>query len=186
LQRSERKGFVGVGSMPYTRQVFTRKVNMKLWYLLAVLLILPAYAQADIYKSIDADGHVTYSSTPLKGGKKITLTPLPTMAPAAPARSRSSNSPAYFPKVNGDTQKSRDETRRKILQDELDVEQKLLVEAQTNLKDGADNLEIIHSKDGKTFRNVAKYDEKIKSLTEQTTLHQSNIDALNTELSKLK
>jgi Domain of unknown function (DUF4124) len=188
LQRSERKGFVSVGSLPYTRQVFTRKVNMKLRYLLAVLLVLPICAQADIYKSIDADGHVTYSSTPLKGGKKIALTPLPTMAPpaAAPTRSRSSNSPADFPKVNGDTQKGRDETRRKILQDELDVEQKLLAEAQTNLKDGADNPEIIHGKDGSTHRNVAKYDEKIKSLTEQTNLHQSNIDALNTELSKLK
>ena len=160
---------------------------MKLRYLLATLLILPAYAQADIYKSVDADGHVTYSSTPLKGGKKITLTPLPTMAPPAAAqRGRSASSPADFPKVNGDTQKGRDETRRKILQDELDVEQKLLAEAQTNLKDGADNPEIIHGKDGSTHRNVAKYDEKIKSLTEQTNLHQSNIDALNTELSKLK
>ncbi len=161
---------------------------MKLRYLLAVLLILPAYAQADIYKSVDADGHVTYSSTPLKGGKKITLTPLPTMAPpaAAPARGRSGNSPADFPKVNGDTQKGRDETRRKILQEELDVEQKLLEEAQTNLKEGQENPEVIRGKDGSTHRNMAKYDEKIKSLTEQTNLHQSNIDALNTELSKLK
>jgi hypothetical protein len=161
---------------------------MKLGYLVAVFSLVPMFAQAEIYKAIDADGHVTYSSSPIKGGKKITLTPLPTMAPpaAASARGRSGSSPADFPKVNGDTQKGRDETRRKILQDELDVEQKLLVEAQTNLKDGADNPEIIHGKDGNTHRNVAKYDEKIQSLTEQTTLHQSNIDALKTELSKLK
>ena len=161
---------------------------MKFRYLLSVLGILPLLAQAEIYKTIDADGHVTYSSTPGKGSKKIFLEPLPTMAPpaAAPARSRSSSSPADFPKVNGDTQKGRDETRRKILQDELDVEQKLLVEAQTNLKDGQENPEIIRGKDGGTHRNVAKYDEKIKALTEQTSLHQSNIDALTTELSKLK
>lgn len=161
---------------------------MKLRYLAAALGILPILAQAEIYKAIDADGHVTYSSTPIKGSKKIFLEPLPTMAPpaATSTRSRSSSSPTDFPKVNGDTQKSRDETRRKILQEELDVEQKLLVEAQANLKDGADNPEVFHGKDGRTFRNVAKYDEKIKALTEQVTLHQNNVDALNTELSKLK
>ena len=161
---------------------------MKLRYLVAAFIILPAFAQADIYKAIDENGHVTYSSSPIKGGKKISLTPLPTMVPlaTAPAQGRSARSPADFPKVNGETQKGRDETRRKILQNELDAEEKLLVEAQKNLKDGADNPEIIHGKDGSTRRNVARYDEKVKSLTEQVTLHQNNIDALKAELSKLK
>lgn len=161
---------------------------MKLRYLVAAFIILPAFAQADIYKAIDENGHVTYSSSPIKGGKKISLTPLPTMVPlaTAPAQGRSARSPADFPKVNGETQKGRDETRRKILQNELDAEEKLLVEAQKNLKDGVDNPEIIHGKDGSTRRNVARYDEKVKSLTEQVTLHQNNIDALKAELSKLK
>ncbi|MEQ1590329.1 MAG: DUF4124 domain-containing protein [Gallionella sp.] len=161
---------------------------MKLRFLLAALSLLPLTGQAEIYKTIDADGHVTYSSSPTKGSKKIFLEPLPTMAPpsAAPQRGRSASSPTDFPKVNGDTQKGRDETRRKILQDELDVEIKLLAEAQTNLKDGADNPEVFRNKDGGTSRNMAKYDEKIKALTEQVSLHQSNIEALNTELSKLK
>lgn len=161
---------------------------MKLRYLFAALSFLPMLAQAEIYKAIDADGHVTYSSTPIKGSKKIFLEPLPTMAPpaAASARSRVSSSPSDFPKVNGDMQKGRDETRRKILQDELDVEIKLLAEAQTNLRDGENNPEVIRGKDGSAHRNVAKYDEKVKSLTEQVDLHQSNIEALNTELSKLK
>ncbi len=161
---------------------------MKLRYLVAAFIILPAFAQADIYKAIDENGHVTYSSSPIKGGKKISLTPLPTMVPlaTAPAQGRSARSPADFPKVNGETQKGRDETRRKILQNELDTEEKLLVEAQKNLKDGVDNPEIIHGKDGSTRRNVARYDEKVKSLTEQVTLHQNNIDALKAELSKLK
>lgn len=161
---------------------------MKLRYLFAALGFLPMLVQAEIYKAIDAEGHVTYSSAPIKGSKKIFLEPLPTMAPpvATSTRSRASSSPADFPKVNGDMQKGRDETRRKILQDELDVETKLLAEAQTNLKSGADNPEVFRNKDGGTSRNMAKYDEKVKSLTEQVGLHQSNIDALNTELSKLK
>jgi chromosome segregation ATPase len=72
------------------------------------------------------------------------------------------------------------------LQDELSVEEKLFEEAQANLKEGEANPETFKSKDGATHRNMAKYDEKIKSLNEQINLHQSNIDALNTELSKLK
>jgi hypothetical protein len=161
---------------------------MKLRHLFVFIGIIPALAQAEIYKSVDADGHVTYSSAPIKGSKKIFLEPLPTMAPPAstPAKSRNFASPSDFPRVNGDVQKGRDETRRKILQDEMDLEMKLLVEAQTNLKDGQDNPEVIRGKDGSTRRNVAKYDEKVKSLTEQVELHQSNIEALNTELSKLK
>ena len=157
---------------------------MKLGYLLAILSLCPLLAQAEIYKAVDADGHVTYSSTPIKGGKKIILEPLPTMVP--PARARSAASPEDFPKVDGATQKGRDDTRRKILQDELSTEEKLLEEARQNLKEGAENPEVYRGQDGKTYRNVAKYEEKIKALNDQVDLHRKNIEALNTELSKLK
>jgi len=135
---------------------------------------------AEIYKSVDENGHVTYSSTPLKGGKKLNLEPLPTMVP--PANVQSSEG---FPRVDTETQRGRDDTRRKILQDELNAEQKLLDEATQNLKDGESNPEVFKRNDGKTYRNVAKYDEKIKTLQEQVDLHKNNVDALKTELSKL-
>ena len=100
---------------------------MKPGYLLAMIILCPTLAQADIYKSVDEDGHVTYSSTPIKGGKKIILEPLPTMVP--PGRSRSAASPEDFPRVDGEIQRGRDDTRRKILEDELSTENKLLEEA---------------------------------------------------------
>src|SRR3990167_6983834 len=81
-------------------------------HLLAILCLCPVLAQAEIYKAIDADGHVTYSSTPIKGGKKIILEPLPTMVP--PARARSAASPEDFPRVDGETQKGRDKKKKKI------------------------------------------------------------------------
>ena len=155
---------------------------MKLRYLFAALSICPMLAQAEIYKSVDANGHVTYSSTPIKGGKKIILEPLPTMVPPA----RSANSPEGFPRVNGETQRSRDDTRRKILEVELNTEKKLLQEASLALKEGEEKPEIYKGKDGKTYRNTAKYEEKIKPLADQVELHQKNIDALKTELSKIK
>lgn len=142
------------------------------------------FAQAEIYKAIDADGHVTYSSTPIKGGKKISLEPLPTILP--PGRARAAASPEGFPKVDGATQRGRDDTRRRILQDELSSEEKLLEEAGQALKEGQENPETFKGKDGKTYRNVVKYEEKIKTLNEQVDLHQKNIEALKTELSKLK
>ncbi|HUW24914.1 MAG TPA: DUF4124 domain-containing protein [Gallionella sp.] len=157
---------------------------MKPGYLLALLYLCPAPAQAEIYKAVDADGHVTYSSSPIKGGKKLDLPPLPTMVP--PARSRSAASPEDFPRVDGETQKGRDDTRRKILEDELSTEEKLLDEALQNLKEGEANPDVFRGQDGKTYRNVAKYQEKIKTLNDRVEMHQKNIEALNTELSKLK
>ncbi|MBI3480187.1 MAG: DUF4124 domain-containing protein [Nitrosomonadales bacterium] len=154
---------------------------MKPGFLFAVLCICPLLAHAEIYKSVDENGHVTYSSKPLKGGKKLNLEPLPTMMPPAKVPASSG-----FPKVDNETQKNRDEARRKILKDELDAEEKQLAEANQNLKEGESNPEVYTGADGKTFRNVAKYEEKIKALQEQVDLHQNNIEALKTELSKLK
>jgi hypothetical protein len=147
-------------------------------YLFAVLCVCPLLAQAEIYKAVDADGHVTYSSTPIEGGKKLNLEPLPTMKPVVPSSSS-------FPKVNGETQRGRDDTRRKILQDELDAEQNLLEVATQNLNEAESNPEVFTGQGGKTYRNVAKYDEKVKPLQEEVDLHKKNIEALKTELSKL-
>jgi len=154
---------------------------MKLFYFLVIWALLPVEpAQADIYKRVDADGHVTYSSTPLKGGKKLHLTPLPTVPPHVPVKDAS----ADFPRVDTATQKGRDNTRRQILQDELATEEKALAEARSNLQAGAENPEIYTDKDGKVYRNVAKQEEKMNALQEQVQMHEKNIAALNTELSK--
>ncbi len=141
------------------------------------------WAQADIYKHIDADGHVTYSSAPTKGAKKLNLEPLSPSPPPARARNPS---PADFPRVDNNTQRNRDDTRRKILEDELATEDKLLVGARHKLRAGEDNPEVSVGQDGKTYRNVAKYEEKIKAQQGQVMLHEKNIEALKTELSKLR
>lgn len=145
---------------------------MKPVYLLALLCLTPLSAQADIYKSVDADGHVTYSSAPLKGGKRIIETP-DSSAPA-PVRARSSASPKDFPKVTQETQKGRDQTRLKILEDELKIEQLLLSKAKRELQAGEADPKIARNKD------------RLNELTSEVALHQGNVDALNTEISKLK
>lgn len=146
---------------------------MKTGYLFALLSLVPSLALADIYKAIDADGHVTYSSSPMKGAKKIVVTPgnlSGRSAQAAP--SRSAASPQDFPRVNQETQRGRDDSRRKILEDELKTEEGLLVEANQSLKTGE--------------TTQPKNAEKLKGLTSEVDLHQRNINALKIELSKLK
>jgi hypothetical protein len=150
---------------------------MKLEYIFVLVCSCPIMAQADIYKAIDADGHVTYSNSPMKGGKKLNLEPLPTMLPY---KDTSGN----FPKVDSETQKNRDDTRRKILQDELANEEKLLAESKKNLEEASP--EVYTGIDGKTYRNVEKYDAKVKALQDQVDLHEKNVTALKTELSKLR
>jgi hypothetical protein len=157
---------------------------MKLRHLL-VLYCSAAFAvnaQADIYKRVDDEGHVTYSSTPIKGAKKLHLEPLPTMAPP-PKAGKSSEG---FPRVNSETQSKRDDTRRKILEDELATEQKSLEDARAKLKEGQDNPEVSKGPNGQTYRNVAKYEEKVTALQEEVSAHEKNLEALKTELSNLK
>jgi len=139
-------------------------------------------AQAEIYKRVDEDGHVTYSSTPIKGSKKLHLEPLPTMAPP-PKPSKASEG---FPRVNSETQSRRDDTRRKILEDELATERKALEEARIRLKEGQDNPEVYKNASGQTFRNVAKYEEKVTALQDEVSAHEKNVQALQTELSNIK
>jgi len=157
---------------------------MKLCYAIVVLFVCPSLVQAEIYKGVDANGHVTYSSTPIKGGKKIILEPLSTMDPTK--KGRSAASAENFPRVDGEMQKRRDDTRYLILQNELVAEEKALKEAEEKLQEGKQNPEVFKGAGGKTYRNVAKYEGKIKVLTEQVNVHQKNVDALKTELSKLK
>ncbi len=153
---------------------------MKLHHLFMLLCLGHiGLAEADIYKYVDADGNVTYSSTPLKGGKKLNMEPLPTMAPFVP-------SSADELRIKQDTQKKRDEARRKILEDEMAKEQKLLDDARQKLQDAKDNPLISHGQDGKTYRNVAQYEENVKTAQDEVALHEKNVEALKTELAGLK
>jgi len=142
-------------------------------------------AQAEIYKRVDADGHVTYSSAPIKGARKLQLEPLPTMA-AQPVPPKGRGDSSDFPKVDNATQSRRDDTRRKILEDELATEQKALEVARTKLKEAEDTPQIYTGANGQTFRNVAKYEEQVNAAQAELEAHEKNIQALKTELSRFK
>ncbi len=161
-------------------------------------LMLPFSAMAEIYKHVDSDGRVTYSNVKLKGSKKLDLEPSDTSFgndSVAPNRSATRNpsaktpTPASFPKVDAGTQTQRDGKRKDILVSELDAEKQALAKAKLAYAEGESNPEVYQQKnaDGtsKTFRNVAKFDEKMKNLQSEVDAHQRNIDLLTKEINAL-
>ena len=100
----------------------------------------------------------------------------PAAKPPPAARSATSPSPASFPKIDAGTQKSRDDLRRKVLQDELASEEKLLAEAKRAWADGTPPpLPEERS-------NAQQYADRVARLRQSVQLHERNVEALKREL----
>ena len=144
--------------------------------------LLTSVAQADIYKCVDDSGHITYTNDKPTSGKKdcslMTKDQPVNTAPAA-KKSTATPTPAGFPKVDGNTQKTRDNDRRKILETELDTETKALAVARKELAE----QEAVRQGGEKNYQ---KYLDRIQSFKDKVALHERNIEALNKELAKLK
>ena len=167
----------------------------KLFTFLSILvsaLMLPQLAQAEIYKTVDAEGRVTYSNVKLKGAKKLDLEPADTSfgtgvsngnGAAKRAPQTRTATPASFPKVDANTQNQRDGKRKDILQGELDAERKALDDAKKAYAEGESNPEVFKTANGQTRRNVPKFQEKMKNLQADVDAHQRNIELLQKEIS---
>lgn len=154
-----------------------------------LLLGLSPIAQAQIYKRIDANGQVTYSNIPSKGAIKLDIEPTIPPSNTAPAQRPSrakTPTPADFPRVDRETQNQRDDKRKQILQSELDNEKKALEEANQAYAEGKAKPEVYRGANGKTFRNVAKYQQKMQDLQADVDLHKNNIELLQKELATLQ
>ena len=174
---------------------FTFKSLITLLSVLLTALMLPLLAHAEIYKIVDANGNVTYSNVKIKGAKKLDLEPADTSfgndtntdankETKRVPKTRTAT-PASFPKVDADTQNQRDGKRKEILKSELDAEKLALDEAKKAYAEGESNPEVFKTKDGKTLRNVAKFQEKMKNLQANVDAHQRNIDLLTKEISNI-
>jgi hypothetical protein len=156
----------------------------------AVLCGVASPAAAVLCKYVDDTGHVTYSDSPVKGAKKASCfdPPPPPPTPAQPAQrstpagaQQASVPPAAggLPNVDPNTQRRRDESRRKILEDELAVEERALAEARKALNEGeATRL------GGE--RNYQRYIDRIQGLKDRVTQHERNVSALKQELTNLR
>jgi len=144
--------------------------------LLALLLVLLPFGVSaqTIYKCIDANGATTYTNSRLdKNCKAIASGPENTM-PAPPARPKASANPtpAGFPRVQEDTQRSRDSDRRHILDQELAAEQRNLEQAKKELAE-------LEASRGANSDRASPYRDRVAQ-------HERNIQAIQKELSNLK
>jgi hypothetical protein len=149
-------------------------------------------ASAVLCKYVDDSGHVTYSDSPVKGAKKSSCFEAPPAPPPVPqpqtqARPPSSAAPQSaspapqggLPNVDPATQRRRDDSRRKILEDELAVEERALADARKALSEGeATRLG--------SERNYQRYLDRIQGLKDRVTQHERNVSALKQELSNLR
>jgi hypothetical protein len=136
-----------------------------------------AWAQGPVCKYVDAAGNIVFSNLPPeKGYRRISCMGAEEPRRATGSANRSTPTPAGFPKVDAETQKGRDDMRRKVLSDELATEEKLLADARALYANGAPVP--LPEEQG----NAAKYQERIARLRQSVQLHERNIEALKKEL----
>ena len=160
------------------------KYQLKRQLLISMILATTAgYAVAqsgDVYLCMGENGSKEYKNTgATKGCKKvdlpgITMIPAP-KRPLQTASAKQTSSPSDFPKIDGGTQKARDNDRKQILQDEMKTEEQKLA----NLKKEFNNGEPERQGDE---RNFAKYQERVASMKEDLDRTEKNVEALKREI----
>ncbi len=152
---------------------------------------LAAFAQSsDIYLCVDEQGNKSYQNVGTgKGCKRVDVGPVLSMpAPRLPAgrsamqsavEERASVSPASFPRVDRDTQRTRDSDRRRILEDELKAEEDRLTRLRTEFNNGEPERR-------GDERNFALYQERIQRLREDIARVETNVGALRREIALLR
>ena len=146
---------------------------------------LAATAQAEIYKNVDANGHVTYSNVPSKGAKKLDLEPSANTGFESKPRTRTAT-PSDFPRVDKQTQVQRDQKRKKILEEELATEKKVLDDAKKTYAENQANAEFFRANNLKEPGNIIKYDDNLKRLEAEVESHKKNVELLQKELDSFK
>lgn len=153
--------------------------------LFSALLLLPLAASADtLYKCTDESGQVLYTNQ--KGASK-NCTVLSREQPIStfPATKPRTATPADFPRVSPDQQKSRDGDRRAILEQELGNEQKQLEESRRVLAEQETRIDPSERIVGGAI-NQAKVQERLQTYRDSVALHERNIEALRKEIGNLK
>ena len=138
-----------------------------------------AHAQSDIYKCVDDRGQPVYGNVGSgKGCTKITVDPvvIPKLAPGGATKS-SSPTPPGFPKVDGATQKARDNDRRRILEDELRDREARLAELKREYNNGEPERQ-----GGE--RNYQRYLDRTERLKEDVARAESDVASIRSEISK--
>jgi hypothetical protein len=147
-----------------------------------LLALLAPPALADIWECTDDNGNKRFTNikSESKGCRlmevKVPINTVPA-TPRAPAKTL--ESPKNFPRVDGDTQRSRDAERRRILEQELANEQKLLDEARKELAEQ-------ESQRLGSERNYQRMLDRLEPYKKRVKLHEDNVANLRRELASAR
>lgn len=151
----------------------------------SALILSGRNANAEIYKLVDEYGRITYSSSPMRGAKKLSFT-APPVSSLSSRSARGMVTPVNYPRVDSRVQKNRDIRRREILQHELLAEERLLADAKQVLQQNTPTRAVTQVAALARGQAVpAVYDEKTKKLQDQVLQHERNVTALKKELVSL-
>jgi hypothetical protein len=146
---------------------------------------LAARAQSsDIFVCVDAEGNKTFQNIgSAKGCKRMDTGPLLTVpatrVPQRASEDRISVSPASFPRVDRETQRSRDGERRRVLEEELRTEEDKLVRLKAEFNNGEPERRADE-------RNFVLYAERVQRLRDDVARSEGNVNALKRELALLR
>jgi hypothetical protein len=147
--------------------------------LVGAATLVHAQAAAPVCKYLDAEGQSHYINVaPEKGWKKVSCDIGGDAARGGSAKS--TPTPSGFPRVDADTQRGRDDVRRKVLTDELTTEEKLLAESRAAYGDGAP------APLPEEQANAQRYADRLAKLRQAVNLHEKNVEALRKELAALR
>ena len=148
----------------------------------SMIAVSPAWAQADIYVCVDADGQKTYTNSPTsRACKRLQIQPLLSVPAPRVQNAPTANpvQPANFPRVDRDAQRARDIDRRRILEEELKSEREKLFRLRSEYNNGQPERQ-------GDERNYARYQERVARLQEDIERAEANISSLNRELAALR
>lgn len=159
--------------------------HVKVWLACAALAAASgahAQAQGTVWKCMEPDGRAHYTNIKKETeGKQCTVVTkeVSVVSPPPPARTAAEKAASDFPKVDRDTQKARDQSRRRILEDELSAEEKGLIDAKAKLA----AQEAVRYGDEKNYQRVL---DRLKPFQDAVERHERNIAALRKELAGLR
>ncbi|HKQ24535.1 MAG TPA: DUF4124 domain-containing protein [Burkholderiales bacterium] len=157
-------------------------MRLSQWALLLAIASSALLARAETCKYVDNEGRVIYSNTPNnppKGAKMVKCFNEPASRPAPQETKPKSEAREGLPKVDGQTQKKRDDERQSILQTELADEQQQLEAARQKLAE----QEAIRTGDE---QNYQRYLDRVQPYRDAVANHERNIEAIRREISNLR
>lgn len=166
---------------------------MRFLVCLVLLACTSAASAGQICRYEDADGRTTYSSQPMPALKLVTCgdrfpdePPKPPPPSTAPAAARpvernarpTTQTPPSFPKIDASTQRRRDDTRRRVLEQELQDEDRALAEARRTLDEIAAT--------DRAAGNDPRARTRARPLEDAVARHTRNAEAIRRELANLR